>query len=105
MSPRGPRCSWGRQFERLRISKTGPAADELELSTKQFLLAIFSESFDQPIFAGHYLSKVEADVLGPDAPRLGMARQVHDLGRVEQRLGWHAAAQYAQAADFLSALN
>ena len=51
------------------------------------------------------LAKSKADVFGANAPRLGVAGEVHHFRRVEQRLRRHATAQDAQPADFFAAFD
>ena len=93
------------QFERVRVGKAGEGAQELELAVDELLPAVIGKVLDQGVLARHDLGEVEADILRADAPRLRVAGQVHDFGRVEQGLGRHAAAQDAKAADFLAALK
>src|SRR5437773_3475600 len=102
---RGEALERGKQLHGMSVREAGHGANEFEFAIEELLLAKISEAFDEGIFAGHHLGKLEGDVLNTDAPGLGMAGQVHDLGGVEKGLGRHAAAQDAQAADLFAALD
>ncbi len=71
----------------------------------ELLHAIIGKIPDERIFSRHDLLEIEADLSGADAPRFGMAGQVHHFRGVKQRLRGHAAAQDAQSADFLAAFD
>ena len=86
-------------------AKAGGGAEEFEFAAGELLPAVIGEVSDQGVLAGHDLCEVEADVVGADAPRLGVAGEVHDFGGVEQGLGGHAAAQDAESADFFAAVD
>ena len=93
------------QFNGVGIQKSCPCANEFEFATGQLLPAIFRKILDERIFSRHDFFKVKTDLSGADAPRPGMAGQMHDFGGVKQRLRGHAPAQDAQSAGFFTALN
>ena len=89
----------------MRIQKSGIGADEFEFSAVELLHAVIRKILDERIFPRHDFFEIEADFSGADAPRFGVAGEVHDFGGVKQRLRRHAAAQDAQPADFFAAFD
>src|SRR5438067_7946410 len=87
------------------ICKLRGRADEVEFPTQKLLLPIIGKLLNQSVFARHDLIEIEGDIFGANSPRLGMAGEVHDFGRIKQGLGGHATAENTEAADFLAALE
>ena len=96
--------SAGAQLNRMRVTETRHCANEFELSGGELPRATIGEILDHRIFPRHDLREIKID-LRPNAPRLGMAGQMHHFRRVQQRLGRHATAQNAQPAQFIPAFD
>jgi hypothetical protein len=76
-----------------------------EFAAGELSAAVIGKIFDERIFPRHDFFEVKADFFGADAPRFGMAREMHHFGGVKQCLRRHAAAQDAKSADFLAAFD
>ena len=96
--------STGAEFNRVRVNETRHCANEFELPGSELPRAAIGEILDHRIFSRHHLREIKID-LGANAPRLGMARQVHHFRRVQQGFRRHATAQDAKPAQFLAAFD
>jgi len=92
------------QLDRVRIRKAGRRSNELEFPGRQLLRTVIRKLLDQRVLARHYFRKIKTD-FAANAPRLGMACQMHNLRGVKQRLRWHATAQDAQSSHFLASFD
>ena len=89
----------------MRVGEPGRCPNKFEFAARELLDALVGEVFDHGVLSRHDVREMEPDVFRADAPGLRVSRQVNDIGRVEQRLGGHAAAQDAKAADLLAAFD
>jgi hypothetical protein len=94
-----------RADDRVRIQKFCVGADEFEFPAVELLDAEIGEIFDLRIFPRHDFREIEGNLSGAHAPRFRVFGEMLHFRRVEQRLRRHAAAQDAQSADFLAALD
>lgn len=95
----------GRQFQRVWIREARVSAEELELRIRQLLAAIAGEILDHPILASHHFREIKSGFRDAQTPGARVSGEMKHLGRVEQRLRWHAAAQDAETAHFSSTFN
>ena len=93
------------QNDGVRVQKPGVGADEFKPAAFQLLHPVIGKFPDQPVFARHDLREVKAQLRGLKPPGGSSSGQVPDFGGIEQRLGGHAPAQDAQAADLPTALE
>ena len=85
--------------------KTREAADEIKSPLFQLLTPVVRELADHLLFAREDFRTDRADVLGAE-PEFARPPQGHEaVGRLDEGLARHAAAQNAQAADLLAALD
>ena len=87
------------------IEKPRFSADKRKSAISELLPAIIRKLFYEHVFAGHDGTKVEPDSFGADAPFARVCCQVHHFRCVEERLGRHATAKDAEAANFFAAFD
>ena len=91
----------------MRVHKTGPAADELKRAAFKLLGAVLGKLRNHPLLAGvdffHQNSHGASGDLHTKLP--GAKHRDVPVGRFDQRLAGHAAAQDAEAADLLAAFH
>ena len=84
--------------EVVRVDDFGPALDVLHLAMLDQLAGSARQPLDDVVLEVAQLVEVDLRLAELDAPRLGVARFVDQLGDMEQRLGRNAAAIDAHAA-------
>ena len=87
------------------VQKLCPGTNEFELSVVELPYTVIGKILDQCVLSRHDLLEIETDFPGANAPRPGVAGQMHHFRRVKQRLGGHAAAQNAQPADLVATFD
>ena len=93
------------ELECVRVAEPGRATDQFEAAVLQLAAPVAGEFLDHRRLAPHHCREVEADLARLQAPDAGAPGLVPHIGRVQQRLGRHAAAQDAQSAQFPAALD
>ncbi len=87
-----------RNAQRVRVGDRGGPLDVLHFPVLDELPGAAGEPLDDVVLEGAQLVEIDARLAELDAPRLRVARFIHDLGDVQQGLGRNAPAVDADAA-------